>query len=485
MSLLKTVRSLARDTRANVATIWAIALLPILGVAGITLDAQIAFKKKERVQHAIDSAVLAGARMLQSSNSQADGIVHAQTYFDALTGQEAGMVCGDLAVTFPADEEIKGSVDCSQDTVLSNIVGRPTLDFTVESVATFGIGKLDVAFVFDISGSMNSNGRLWDLKTAAKDAIDTLMPAAGSIGDGDVRIALTSYNSMIDAGPYFEEVTGLKKYRTYSATETYWDEECAWQCTKYKGDGRCKDWDYECEWVEKEFTTTKSISSTCVYERDGTYKFDEKQPTQKSSHQLVDELQSGQPRATTDSDNSDGFLSAAYARYNSYYNYWYVVGDDCLGVDPMELNDNATQLKHYITGLYANGGTAGHQGIAWGWYLISPQWKDVFDNDAEPMPYNEPDSMKAMIIMTDGEFNSQLYSSQGGSTSQAEEVCDAIKEENILVYTIAFDAPEEGQDVLEYCASSPEFYFNATNGEELSQSYQAIATSISDLRIKS
>ncbi|HIK63764.1 MAG TPA: VWA domain-containing protein, partial [Henriciella marina] len=127
----------------------------------------------------------------------------------------------------------------------------------------------------------------------------------------------------------------------------------------------------------------------------------------------------------------------------------------------------------------------GHQGIAWGWYLISPEWDGIFDSNAKPLPYNEPDTTKAMIIMTDGEFNNHLYGSQGNSTEQARALCDSIKEKGVVIFTIAFQAPESGEDVLSYCASSTEHAFKASNGAELKASYQSIATSISDLRIKS
>lgn len=477
------LRRVWRDQAANISMIWALSLLPIFAIAGLAIDSQVAFGKKDRIQHAVDSAVLAGARMLQSSNSETDGTAHARAYFASLTAQDPGLTCGELQLSYPGNDEITATVQCSQATMLSQAVGKAKLDFEVTSTATYGVGKLDVAFVFDISGSMNSYGRLGDLKLAAADAVDTLLPAPGSSSEGDVRIAMSAYNSMIDAGPFFEEVTGMKANRTYVGTRTVRENQCEWVC-RFAIGPYCFSWEQRCTPRDVTYTSTKSINSTCVYERDGNFKFNEVQPTQRSTPELVTQLPAGQVRATTDSANAHGFMATAYATYNPSNDSWSTYGTDCLSVKPFELSHNKTQIKAYITGLYANGGTAGHQGVAWGWYLISPEWKDVFDNNAEPLSYDEPDSIKAMIIMTDGEFNSQFYGSQGNSMNQAKALCDAIKLKDVVVYTIAFDAPDAGKQVLEYCATNPEFYFNATNGQELKDSYQTIASSISDLRIK-
>ena len=56
------LQSLLINKRGNVAMIFALALVPMLLVAGFAIDAQLAFSKKDKIQHSIDSAVLAGAR---------------------------------------------------------------------------------------------------------------------------------------------------------------------------------------------------------------------------------------------------------------------------------------------------------------------------------------------------------------------------------------------------------------------------------------
>ena len=467
----------------TVAAIWAFALLPIIAVVGLALDTQMATSRKERVQQAIDSAALAGGRMYQTTHSETEAREHAATYFSSLVSSNAGLTCDPLVVSFPTDNEVKTDVRCYQETIMSGIVGRSNLPFDVSATSIFGADKLDVAFVFDISGSMNSFGRLVDLKLAATSAVNMIMPVAGSSSVGDVRVAMVGYNHMVDAGSYFENVTGMDRNRTYSANYTDTVQECKWVCGLSIG-SLCLVYVYQCNWVQKLFTSTKSVSSTCVYERDGTHAFDDFQPTQRTSSQLVKTLPSGQKRATTDASNADGFFSTAYAEFNYTNRTWTTYGTDCRSVKPMELTSSTLDATLYIQTLNADGGTAGHQGLSWGWQLISPTWSGVFDGTATPEPYDDPEVKKAIILMTDGEFIHQLYSGQGSSADQAKTLCDNIKAEGILIYTIAFQAPTAGEEIMSYCASGNEFAFTASTGVELIQSYEAIALTITDLRIK-
>ncbi|MCA8891259.1 MAG: hypothetical protein KDA56_05440, partial [Hyphomonas sp.] len=72
---------------------------------------------------------------------------------------------------------------------------------------------------------------------------------------------------------------------------------------------------------------------------------------------------------------------------------------------------------------------------------------------------------------------------EGSSFDQAKKLCDSIKEEGVRVYTVAFQAPNQGKEILEYCASGTEFAFKAESADELTDAYTKIAQSISDLRI--
>lgn len=156
----------------------------------------------------------------------------------------------------------------------------------------------------------------------------------------------------------------------------------------------------------------------------------------------------------------------------------------CPDSEVMPLTDKESALTKHIEAMQPGGMTAGHLGIAWSWYLLSPEWATVWPSESKPEAYSS-DVMKVAIIMTDGEFNTSYESANGNSVSQSEKLCDNMKADGISVYTVAFQAPRNAQQLLKYCASSDNYYFDAQNGENLLQAFREIARRLSLLRLAS
>ena len=208
MHIAQCLRNFGKDRRGNVAIIAALSIIPVLSIAGFAIDVQMTTTQKNKVQNVIDSAVIAGSKAMQAGKSRAEISQEVNQYVGALLVNEGeGTVCGQVSLTYAdASQDITAAISCYQKTTLSQIMGKDKINFNVSSGTTYGIGKLDVAFVFDLSGSMNSGGRLDDLKSAAEDAIDVLLPP-GETPSGDVRISIASYNHSVNAGQYFDKVT--------------------------------------------------------------------------------------------------------------------------------------------------------------------------------------------------------------------------------------------------------------------------------------
>jgi hypothetical protein len=60
--------------------------------------------------------------------------------------------------------------------------------------------------------------------------------------------------------------------------------------------------------------------------------------------------------------------------------------------------------------------------------------------------------------------------------------CTLAKNNGVIVYGIAFEAPANGQTQISGCATSPSHYFNAT-GLQIQSAFRAIASNISQLRL--
>jgi hypothetical protein len=108
-----------------------------------------------------------------------------------------------------------------------------------------------------------------------------------------------------------------------------------------------------------------------------------------------------------------------------------------------------------------------------------------------------------VIILTDGEntmsstiFTAYGYLSDGrlGTTSSStavtrlntrlSNVCTAMKNKGIYVYTIALGNPGTSTvNLLKSCASAPNYFFNSPTSSELTTVFNAIADSLSNLRI--
>lgn len=177
------------------------------------------------------------------------------------------------------------------------------------------------------------------------------------------------------------------------------------------------------------------------------------------SHNCVTERRDNQDNAFTDAPPREEF----FRRRSS----------SCAATPILPLTDNDGVLDAHINSLNATGLTAGHLGIAWSWYLISPRWSYFWPIGSQPAPAG--DAKKAVIIMTDGMFNRRYESGNGDSSEQSLEICDEMRREGILVYSIGFRAPESVKPTLQSCATTTAQYYDSNSGEALIAAYASIA----------
>lgn len=166
---------------------------------------------------------------------------------------------------------------------------------------------------------------------------------------------------------------------------------------------------------------------------------------------------------------------------------------ECVRNEITQMTNSVTRLKSDINALNASGFTAGHLGVAWTQYMLSPQWNGVWDFNSQVTSYGDTSTRKFAIIMTDGQFNTFLSNGQGNGrgVNQSRDAalggCSSMKTNGVQVFTIAFQAPTEAAQLMDECATDDtatrRYYYNATSEADLIRAFEEIARDIENLRL--
>ena len=146
----------------------------------------------------------------------------------------------------------------------------------------------------------------------------------------------------------------------------------------------------------------------------------------------------------------------------------------------LPLTDNKTKIESAIDNMKASGWTYIPAGLVWGWRVISAE--APYTEGVTSTVLRDKNGYKAIILMTDGEntrspdYPTHNKSSVSDANKITQELCDAVKAEDIIVYTIAFAVSDTTiKTLLEDCGSTPSHYFDAKNSTELNDAFEAIA----------
>ncbi|MEL6374961.1 MAG: TadE/TadG family type IV pilus assembly protein [Pseudomonadota bacterium] len=431
------VKRFAADDRGNIAIIFALTSAIVIGMVGGAVDYGRALQLRSQMQGAMDAAVLAAARHWQQEGDLTAAKTKGETRFDILAPAASSALSREIVFN-TTESTVTGNASAVLNTpfiaAAMNIInrfsftgdsGKKTIEVDVTASALLAVGgnselNIELSMMLDVTGSMSGN-KMAQLKLAAKDLIDIIVWADQS--EFSSRVALAPFSEFVNVGTaYHQAVTGV----------------------------------YE-----------SSNSWTCVGERN-------------SSSNLYNDK----------SPSVGGF----FKRNNN-------VGYSCRpsGSKIMAMTRDKDALKARIDSMGTQGGTAGHLGIAWAWYLLSPNWNSVFPTSSAAAPYpsghdseDEEDRTaayeavklrKIAVLMTDGVFNRDYVSGVNSSTMAAT-LCENMKKKGIVVYSVGFELSSNSvRDLMRNCATAPEYFYDASNGDELRMAFRDIALKIASLRL--
>lgn len=179
------------DAGANVATLFALSLVPALLTVGAAVDYARATSERTRLLQAIDATALSLAHESKST-PVATLQTKANAYFAAAFHSQQGGPLPRLTVT-ASNGRLSISTASSVPTAFMQIAGYNTMPIHAATEVAYGVRQMEIVLVLDNTGSMGQQGKMPALKTAATNFINSL--AALNPAAGDIRVSIVPFDT--------------------------------------------------------------------------------------------------------------------------------------------------------------------------------------------------------------------------------------------------------------------------------------------------
>ncbi len=349
--LRRHLNGFARD-ESGVMVIFAVYIfIAMLMVAGLGVDVMRYERDRTGLQYTLDRAVLAAADLDQELDAEA--VV--RDYFaksginGALTSVTVDQGIGYRVVTAAAEATLE--------TQFMKWSGVDTLTARARSTAQERIEGVEISLVLDVSGSMNNNGRMYNMKAAAKDFVARVL--ANSNEENPVSINIIPYATQVSLPQEFAEHVKMTDEHNYS---------------------RCVNFDSE------DFQTPGLIPGK---EYDRTMHFD--------PWSDFDGRDDDPKRLVTDP-----------------------ICEDDSRREVLVMQNDKTLINAYIDNLWADGNTSIDLGMKWATAFLDPTLRGPFSTMIgdghvpsefanRPALYADTETLKVVVLMTDGQNTTQYY----------------------------------------------------------------------------
>lgn len=463
-----------REKRAATAAMFAIMLPVLIGAVGMAVDISRAYLVQARLSHALDAAALASAAAATGYN---DILAKLQLFLDANYPPEKIGVAYNLNLEINGDD-ITATADADYNTTFLRVLGITSITVDARTVVQRQIKGIEVSMVLDVTGSMATNNNIGALRTAANEFVD-IMFARNASGTPSstrtpfVKVGIVPFATSVNVGPY-----GLGNNPARLTFSGPYGSRTIFDGSRY-------DTAFMRNPNNIAYTSVVSTSRTrdlgwrgCILE--------DAYPLDTEDH--------GGPwrmyrwcRNASDAPVTSGDCGADRDSNGRPRN----PNNSCPRAFIQPLTNDVDKLDYTISQLEASGNTLGNVGLVWGYRVISPE--APFTEGSE---WGDEEWRKALIIMTDGEnVQNGTYSAYGVNpdaittsvmNTRMEEVCTALKDEGVIVYTIIFTSgiPQNTKNMFERCATTPDKYHYAPEQEDLIEVFEKIARELSNLHIK-
>ncbi|MCX7560848.1 Tad domain-containing protein [Sulfitobacter sp. F26204] len=462
-------RAFAKEEDGIITAFACFMIFMMLLIGGIGVDMMRHEMERTRIQAVADRAVLAAADLDQTL----DPTSVVQDYF-----AKSGMA--DFVSQVSVDQGLNYrtvTVDASTtiNTQFMDFMGVDTLNVPAISAAEEKVNKVEISMVLDISGSMRYNDKMPNLREAAGAFLDAVLKPEN---EDLISVSVIPYTAQVNAGEDIFDLMDVQQDHS---------------------------WSYCIDFTDADF------NNSAIYAG-----FGGSEPYKHMQHFDVSGSFNGQSSGTDNISNP----GCPKRDFETIYPF----------------SQNKALLKARINQFQPRANTAIHLGMKWGVGMLDPEWQSfnavLPDIDAafrsRPAAYSDPDvpgsneTLKTIILMTDGEnvttqrINDNYYANYnhwrhwsnyplnwylnryvrsrdhwkwkytkytpGHADSLLSNICDAAKDNNIVIWSIGFEVTDHGADVMRDCASSPSHFFRV-EGVEIKEAFESIARQINQLRL--
>lgn len=386
----------ARHEGGNIATVMALAVMPLMIAVGGAIDYSRASSAREHLQAATDSATI--SRTTDARNGTAMATIGTQIKAQVIAQTN------DPNVTLPNNPTMSsdGTTMCVDTTSYStnmfmNLVRVSTLPISAHSCTTFNLDSFEIAVVVDNSGSMANSALNGQTKMqAAITAANNLVTAMSSTPPGVPRTAFSvvPFSSSVNVGQAnaakpFMDTTGKSSFHFKSfqmPSGASWLPTSKFQMNTLVGSG----W-YGCVEERPAPYMTSDTAANSSTSWDTLYvPFFYPDENDSNQYSIVDYLDDNGGSCTSNdvyyqADRNNTSLKDGQSKVCKYKNGVKKSGNSLFGtgyplgpnvtctVDALTpLTTDTTIVTNAINGMSAAGDTNIMTGVMWGWRTISP-----------------------------------------------------------------------------------------------------------------
>lgn len=523
-SLGNQLRKFRCSERGNVVMTFALATIPMIAFVGAAVDYSRGNSAKAAMQSAVDATALILSKEAEKLttaqlNTKADAIFKVQFHRPDVTNL---VVTPTFLNPGTGSYKLTLTATATVPTSFTKVIGQDQINLNVSSDVVWGVKKLELALALDVTGSMNSNNKLTELKKAAKSLLTTLKNAAKK--DGDIKVSIVPFNIDVNANPTNVNQTWIRwdEWEAPPAGSTPGSNvgpgsSCPWSswsngfscqvnptngsattstvpssgtyagyiCPTKKGTTYYNG----CYNSVATVTTTETVicsgknkcscgkKSDCSCTGSGSSKVCTQTTTTSGppyKHDWIANAHSTWTGCMTDRDqdhdisNTTPSTSIAATQFVAHQ---YTSCPTTL----MPLSFDWTALNDKIDALVAAGNTNVTIGLAWAFQTLTAS-----------TPFNAAvhtgDLDKVIILLTDGDNTQNRWTTiQADIDARTAKACAAVKAANIKLYTVR--VINGNASLLQACATKPDMYYNVQNASQLNAVFTTIAQSLANLRI--